>query len=168
METLAFSILILFGLVGFAAIFFTTFGTFVILLGATMFAFITNFLFIDVRTLIVLLILYLVGELSEYLFVIIGGKKFGASNLAVVGALIGAIVGALVGPFLLGIGLLLSVFLGIFLGAFLVELSIHNDLSKSIKAGIGGVLGRLASIAVKLIIAVLMFYIITSRILLIS
>jgi len=168
MEMFAISILVIFSLLGFAAIFFTTFGTLIILLGSLFYAFLTDFMLIDIKTLIILLTLYLCGEVIEYIFVILGAKKFGASNIAAIGALIGGILGALIGGVMFGLGLIPSTFLGIFLGAFLVELTIHKDLVKSLKAGIGGVLGRIGSIAAKVILALIMFYIIISNMTLIK
>jgi len=160
---MALAILVIFGLIGFAAIFFTTFGTLIILIGAIFYSFLTDFLILDIRALIILLTLYLCGEVLEYVFIIIGSKKFGASNAAVIGAIVGGILGAVVGAPLLGIGLLLGTFLVIFLGAFLVELIIQKDLVKSLKAGLGGVIGRVGSIVAKVIIAIIMFFIIVSR-----
>ncbi|MFC1667159.1 DUF456 family protein [Candidatus Omnitrophota bacterium] len=162
MEILAISILITFSIIGFAAIFFTTFGTLIILLGSVFYALLTSFSILNIRILIILLTLYLCGEVIEYIFIILGAKKFGASNIAALGALIGGILGALVGATMFGIGLIPATFLGIFLGAFLIELTVHKNLVKSLKAGIGGVLGRIGSIVAKAIIAMIMFYIIIS------
>ncbi len=164
MEILALFILIVFSLVGFAAIFFTTFGTLIMLIGAALYALMTQFEVITMTTFLILLTLYLCGEVMEYVFIIIGAKKFGASNAAVGGAIIGGIAGAIVAAPLLGIGLILGAFLGIFLGAFIVELAIQRDLIKSLKAGTGGILGRIGSIAVKVIIAIIMLAIMISRI----
>ena len=164
MEIFALIILVVFGLVGLGAIFFTTFGTLIILIGAILYALLTGFSILSIKTLIILLLLYLTGEVFEYLFVIIGAKKFGASNAAVIGALIGGIAGAIAGIGFLGIGVILGTFLGIFLGALLVELLIHKNLVKSLKAGTGGVLGRVGSILVKVVIAGVIFIIIISRI----
>ena len=97
MEIFAITLLILFSLVGFAAVFFTTFGTMIILIGAVLYAFLTQFSALTLKTLVILLILYLFGEALEYIFVILGAKKFGASNAAVVGAIIGGILGAAAG-----------------------------------------------------------------------
>ncbi len=160
MEILALTILIVCSLAGFAAIFFTTFGTFIILIGALLYSALTGFLVLSVRDLIILLILYLFGEAAEYVFVILGAKKLGASNKAAFGALIGGIVGAIVGAGFLGIGLIFGTFLGIFLGALVVELVVHKDLMKSFKAGTGGVLGRVGSIIAKVLIAAIMFAVI--------
>ncbi|MFH0827019.1 MAG: DUF456 domain-containing protein [Candidatus Omnitrophota bacterium] len=157
MEILALTILILFSLVGFVAIFFTTFGTLIILVGSLFYAFVTEFSVLGPKTLLVLLVLYLVGEVLEYVFIIVGAKKFGASNAAIVGAIIGGIVGAIAGVSFLGIGLFLGTLFGLFLGAFLVELIIQKDLIRSLKAGAGSVLGRLGSVFAKVLIAIAMF-----------
>ena len=162
MEMLALTILILLSLIGFAAIFFTTFGTLIILIGSILYALLTGFSIISMKALLIILTLYLCGEVLEYLFVILGAKKLGASTTAVVGAIIGGIIGAILGVAFLGVGIILGTFLGIFLGAFLVELIIHKDLVKSLKAGAGGVLGRVGSIVAKVIIAIIMFAIMVS------
>ncbi len=164
MEILALVILIPLSLIGFAAIFFTTFGTLVILLGAVLYAFMTGFSIVSLETLLVLLILYLCGEVLEYFFIIIGAKKLGASNAAVVGAIAGGILGAILGAGVFGIGLILGTLVGIFLGAFVVELILQKNLVKSLKAGSGGVLGRLGSIVAKVIIAIIMFVILALNI----
>lgn len=164
METLALVILTFAALIGFIAIFFTTFGTLIIMAGAIIYALMTNFDILTLRDLVILLTLYFCGEVAEYVFIITGAKKLGASNAAVVGALIGGILGAIMGTAFLGVGVIVGTFLGIFLGAFLVELLIHKDLVKSLKAGTGGVLGRVGSVVAKVIIAIVMFVIIVSRI----
>ncbi|MFC1594184.1 DUF456 domain-containing protein [Candidatus Omnitrophota bacterium] len=164
METVALLFLILCSVVGFVAIFFTTFGTMIILIGAVVYATLTDFSVLSFKPLAWLLVLYLCGEVVENVLVIVGVKKLGASNAAVVGALVGGILGAIVGAGFLGIGAIVGSFLGIFLGALTVELIIHGDVIKSLKAGAGGLLGRFGSIIVKVIIAVLMFSIIIMRI----
>lgn len=160
MEGLALAILIIFSLVGFAAIFFTTFGTLIMLVGSVLYAILTNFSIIGIRTLLLLLVFYLCGESLEYIFIVIGAKKFGASNAAVIGAIIGGILGAIVGAGFFGIGLILGTFVGIFLGAFLVELFVRKDLVKSFKSGAGGLVGRIGSIVAKVAIAFAMLAII--------
>lgn len=157
-------ILIVFSLIGFAAIFFTTFGTLIILIGAFLYALLTDFASLTVPGLLVVFTLYLCGEAMEYLCVIIGAKRFGASNAAVAGAIAGGLAGALIGTLLLGAGVILSTFLGIFLGAFLVEYLIQRDLIRSLKAGGGGVLGRVGSIFAKVMIALVMLVFVAYRI----
>ena len=164
MEIAALTILITLSVIGFAAIFFTTFGTLIIFLGSILYAIMTGFSIFSLETVIVLLVLYLCGEVMEYAFVIIGAKKFGASNAATAAAIIGGILGAIAGVTFLGVGLILGTFLGIFLGAFLVELLIHKDLVRSLKSATGGVLGRVGSIIVKIVIAIIMFALMALRI----
>lgn len=161
MEIVALTILVVFCFIGFGAIFFTTFGTLIILLGALLYALLTGFSVISFKVFLVLFTLYLVGEVMEYFFIIVGAKSFGASNAAVVGAIIGGIIGAILGFGFFGVGVILGTFLGIFLGAFLVEWTVQKDLVKSLKASAGSVLGRLGSIAAKVIIACIMFFIMT-------
>jgi len=164
MEVLALVVLIIFSLIGFAAIFFTTFGTLIILIGTALYAFLTGFSIVGLQTLLILLTLYLCGEVLEYVFIILGAKKFGASNAAAIGAVIGGIIGAVAGAAFFGIGLILGTFLGIFLGAFLVEMLLQKNLVKSLKAGAGSVIGRIGSIVVKVAIAVVMFWIMVATI----
>jgi len=164
MEILALIILLIFSLVGFSAIFFTTFGTLIILIGAILYAAITGFSVITLKTLSILFILYLCGEVLEYLLVIAGAKKIGASNAAVVGALLGGVAGAIIGVGFFGVGIILGTFLGIFLGAFIAEFILHRNVVKSLKAGTGGILGRAGSIIAKVIIAIIMFAIMATKI----
>lgn len=164
MEILALAILVIFSIIGFAAIFFTTFGTLIILIGSIIYAFLTEFSFLSVKVIAILFLLYVIGEIIEYVSIIYGAKKFGASNAGIAGAFIGGIAGAVLGVSFFGVGLIIGAFIGIFLGAFIVELFVKKDVIKSLKAGAGGVLGRLGSIIVKIIIAIVMFIIMAANI----
>ncbi|MEA3489400.1 MAG: DUF456 domain-containing protein [Candidatus Omnitrophota bacterium] len=164
MNILALSVLLIFTLAGIIAIFFTTFGTLLILVGTILYALMTGFSVITLKVLVILCALYLFGEVLEYVFIVLGAKNLGASNAAVFGAIIGGVLGAVAGTAFFGVGLIAGTFLGIFLGAFLVELILQRDLIKSMKAGTGGVLGRLGSIAAKLVIAFAMLSIVIYRI----
>ncbi|UCD15804.1 MAG: DUF456 domain-containing protein [Candidatus Omnitrophota bacterium] len=164
MEVLALVILGISVLAGFISIFFTTFGTLIIFIGSLVYAALTGFAVINLKTIVVLFAFYLCGEVLEYICIIAGAKKFGASNVAVAGALIGGFAGALLGTAVLGIGIFLGVFVGIFLGAFLAEFIVQKDLVKSLKAGTGSILGRIGSIAAKLVIAIIMLVIMTLKI----
>jgi uncharacterized protein YqgC (DUF456 family) len=164
LEVVALIILIIFSLAGFIGVFFTPIGTFIILAGSIIYAILTGFDIIMVRHLIILLLLCLCGEVLEYVMVVIGTKKFGGSNKATLGALIGGILGATLGAPLLGIGIILGTFLGIFLGIFLSEVLAAKDLVKSLKAGAGGIIGRLGAIVAKAVIAIIMLIIIGVRV----
>jgi len=165
MEIAALSILILLFLIGFVCIFFTTFGTLIIFLGAFAFAAMTEFTLIDVPTLIIIFALYLLGEVLEYLLVVVGAKKFGASNWAIAGAIVGGIVGAILGAAFFGVGVILGTFLGLFFGAFFVELFRKRDFVKAVLAGTGAFVGRLGSIAAKVVISIAILEILLKAIL---
>jgi hypothetical protein len=156
MEIAALILLVIFCALGFVFIFVGGFGTFVILAGGIVYAAMTKFSVVPISALLVLLALYLAGEVFEYLFIVIGAKKFGVTNQAVVGAIIGGIAGSIAGTALFGVGIFLGMFLGIFLGAFLVELFAGRSLLHSLKAGTGGVVGRVGALIAKVVIAVIM------------
>jgi uncharacterized protein len=156
MELLAVIILLGSMVIGLLGVFFSIPGTLLIFLGSGLYAVMTDFTSFPLKFLLILLTLYLLGEGLEYILVIWGSKRFGASNAAVLGAVIGGVVGTILGIPLLGIGPVWGAFLGIFAGAFIVELIIQKDLVKSLRAGAGGVIGRAGAIALKFIIALLM------------
>ncbi|MCA9406709.1 MAG: DUF456 domain-containing protein [Candidatus Omnitrophica bacterium] len=164
METLALIILVVFLITGFAAIFFTTFGTLIMMAGSVLYAYLTSFQILTPKVLLVLLLLYLLGELLEFMFTMVGAKAFGASNAAAFGAVAGGILGAIIGTSFFGVGLIVGTFCGIFLGAFLVEHLKHKEWRRSVKAGIGSLVGRVGSIFTKVCIALVMVVIIVSRI----
>ena len=94
MELIAFLFLAMCMILGLIAVFFFDVGTLVILVGAVLFAVLTKFSMVTGNTLLVLFLLYLVGEACEYILVVIGAKKLGSSNIALLGAVVGAILGA--------------------------------------------------------------------------
>jgi len=157
MEWLALSILLLFCIVGFITLFFSSFGTFLIFFSAVIFGLLTELQIFGVGTLFVLLLLYLAGELMEYVFVTLGIKRFGASNWAVFGAIVGAVVGALLGMWVPGAGLFVGILCGLFLGGFFAEWLVKRDIVQSLRAGTGGVIGRLGAVLFKVFIALMMF-----------
>ncbi|MBD3296818.1 MAG: DUF456 family protein [Candidatus Omnitrophica bacterium] len=163
-DILALIVLFLFTVTGFIGIFFTTFGTLIIYIGIIIYAALTGFTVLNPRTLLLLGVLYGVGEAAEYLTAVAGVKRSGATNAAVAGALIGGVAGAAAGALLLGVGVVPGALAGIFLGAFLAEFARKRDWAGSVKAGMGGVLGRLTAVIVKVIIAVIMTVMVLSRI----
>ncbi len=156
-ELTAFVILLIASLFGFVALFFTTFGTFIIVLGALVYGLMNGFSILGIKSFSFILILYLFGEMLEYVFLVLGTKRLGGSNAAVLGALLGGVGGAFLGTAVLGVGVIIGTFLGIFLGAFAVELLLKKGFKRSVKAGAGSLLGRTASIVAKTLIAFGMF-----------
>ncbi len=165
MEWVALVILILCSLAGFVANFFTGVGTLIILAGAVLYAAMTGFAVLSLKTLLVLGLLYACGEAVEFVSTMAGTKRFGGSNRAAVGGVIGGMAGAALGVLALGVGAFLGLLLGLFLGAALTELAVKQDPRQALKAGVGSLLGRIASIAVKTVIALTMLLIIGIRVL---
>jgi len=157
-------IVTIFLVAGLVATIFSLFGTLIIFLDGLIFALITDFKIITVPQLILLGVLYISGELLEYILAYFGSRKLGATRISALIAIIGAIIGAIVGSLLPGVGTFIGSFIGLFLGAFVMELFIKKDLLTSIKAGTGSVLGRISAIVAKLFIALIMCIIIITAI----
>ncbi len=135
-------------------------GTFLILLGAVLSGLLTHFFLPSFVLLIVLVVLYLTGEVLDALFAAAGAKKFGASRGGVWGAFLGALAGGLLGSLFFGIGALPGLLIGIFSGAFLGEYFSRRNFLQSLKSGTGSVLGTLLSIVVKGMIGMVMLVLI--------
>lgn len=158
MEYAALTILILTSLIGFMAIFVSNIGTLIIFLGVILFSILTGFSVLPWQGLLWIAGLYAIGELLEFFLVAASAKKFGASAMGIWGALLGGLAGAVLGPVFLGLGAFAGGCLGIFLGAFVIEQWRHQDTGKAIKAGVGGLIGRIGAIVLKCGIAVAMGY----------
>jgi len=124
-------------------------GAPLILLGALLYAWYTGFTVITWMTLLALLTLAALSYFLEFFASALGVKKFGGSPWGMAGALIGAVFGLLFGG-------LPGLILGPFLGAFLLELAKTKDVHASLKSGVGTLMGFLAGVIGKLIIAVIM------------
>lgn len=100
-------------------------------------------------TLIVLLVLLIVSQVVEYMSGALGTKWFGGTRWGAGGA----IVGGIAGMFFMPIGLLV----GPLLGAFLFEwIFAKKEVKPASISGVGSVVGTLAGLVVKIVIAVLM------------
>jgi len=164
MEWLALGILIFCFLVGFILNFFTGFGTLIIMVGAVIYSAMTGFAVLSIKVLLVLGALYVCGEVFESISTVVGTKRMGGSSKSAIGGVVGGLLGALLGTMAFGIGAFPGMLLGLFLGAALIEFVIKKDLRQSVKAGIGSLLGRMASVAVKVVIALTMFVIMALQI----
>ena len=115
-------------------------GTGLIFFGALVYAAISGFAVLGMKALIVLFLLTLVGAGGQYLLTSFGAKTMGASRYGIIGAIIGFFVGLIFIP-LPGGSLI-----GAFAGAFCCEMAFAMKSEReSFKAGVGAVLGALAS-----------------------
>ncbi len=118
------------------------------------------------RTLLVMAVLALSGELVETLMAYIWGKKYGGSNLSTIVGMLGALIGAILGaPILFGLGALPGALAGAFLGSLAVELLRGNAHRNALRAAWGTMLGRLGGTLVKSAIGCTMIVIAAPRIL---
>jgi hypothetical protein len=123
-------------------------GTPLIVLGALLFAFMTDFQTIGVGRLLILVGFSLLAYALDYTAGALGVRKFGGSGWAVMGALLGAVVGVFFGV----IGLVLGPILGSVLG----ELLRSRKLKDSLRSGFGTGVGMLLGVVAKLSLAVVM------------
>lgn len=97
-----------------------------------------------IQTLIVIVLF-----IADYAVSAWGVKRFGGSRASVIGSTIGLILGPFVIP---AFGLII----GPFLGAVIGELIIKTSWDKSLKVGVGSVVGLFTSVVVKIILQLLM------------
>ncbi len=127
--------------------------TILIFVGALIYAFFTKFQDITLTTIIILAGLTIVTNLLDWLGTIYGAKKFGATKYGIIGAVIGGIVGFIV---LSLIGLMIFAVIGTILAEIYFAKKEQKD---AIRAGIGTLIGIIASSVIKAIIAVAMIVI---------
>ena len=147
-------------LVGLISIPFGLPGVFIILGSVFLYAYVTDFSAdIGVSFLIILTVLTIAAETADNWLTAIGAKRYGASSgsmwLSFLGGLLGAIF--IGGPAALLLGPLGPI-AGGFIGAFGIVVAYEMYLGKSrdeaLRAGWGSFLGRMAGIALKLVMAV--------------
>jgi uncharacterized protein len=119
-----------------------------IVAGALVYAFATNWTPIGIGRLIILGVLAVLAYVLSHVAGALGAKRFGGSWWAVVGALVGAVVGVFFGP----LGLLFGPVIGAIAGEFLRS----GNLEGSMRSGIGALVGLAAGIVANLGLAIVM------------
>lgn len=124
-------------------------GTPLIVVGALITGFRTDFTVITVKDLLILGALSLFAEGVDYLFSLIGAKKFGASKAGLFGGMVGVFIGLLtLGP--------IGVFVGPFVGAVLAELLVGRSVDEAIRVGFGSIIGVLGGMLMTFLISLVM------------
>jgi hypothetical protein len=108
-------------------------------------AWLEDFAYVGPWTLLLLALLAVLTQVVDIFAGALGAKRFGASRLAVVGAILGAVVGMFFG--------LPGVVLGPFCGALIGELLAEKPLREAGAAGFGAGFGLLIGVALKLTLA---------------
>lgn len=140
-------------------------GTFVILLNALAFAFLTHFAEITWGALAWLLVIALVAEAIEFFVGAATTGKFGGSRPAMFGAILGGFFGAIwATPIFPILGTILGAFAGAFAGAALFEYFVTRDINKALRVGYGAFLGTLGGKLSKIAAAIAMVVLVGFRI----
>ncbi|MFB6290472.1 MAG: DUF456 family protein [Candidatus Bipolaricaulia bacterium] len=152
MNVLALIIFLLLSLVGLVIIPIGIPGTFLIVIASGIAGLITGWEVVSINLFFIFLGLAIFGEVGDYLFSVVSGKKYGASKFGLIGSFIGAVIGSIVGLPLPIIGNLIGAFAGAFAGAFITEFMMGSDPYRAIRSGIGVLFGRLFGSIVKVAI----------------
>ena len=123
-------------------------GTPLILAGALLYAFATDFEPVGLGRLAVLTVLALAGAVVSHAAAVAGTRRGGGGRRAVIGALLGLVVGLFTAP----IGLVA----GPVVGAVLGELSARGRLAESVRAGLGTLVGLVAGAVAHIAVAAIM------------
>jgi uncharacterized protein len=152
-------------LIGIAIIPFGLPGTFIIVIDAFIFAWLTDFQPITWDFLGILLGLSIVVELLEFFLGAAAAKKYGSSKWGMWGAIIGGFLGAVFAtPIAPILGTIFGAFIGAFLGAFVFEYIKYTDTQKALRSGWGAFLGAVTGRFLKLFVAIVMVVMIAFRV----
>src|SRR3989442_13866452 len=121
-------------------------GPLFILIGALVWAVATQFAIIGVGRLELQITLALKTLLVNFVAGPIGARRSGGSRWAVAGAIVGALAGVFFGPFGLVIGPVV--------GAVAGEMLRGGDVERSLRTGVGALIGMVACIAADFVISV--------------
>ncbi len=124
-------------------------GPLLILAGAFLYAWHSDFQVITWTGISVLAFFALFSQALDYLASMVGAKKFGASLWGIIGAFAGGIIGIFLGG-------LPGVIIGPFLGAFSFEILNGKNINAAIKIGFGTFIGFLAGTIGRFVIAITM------------
>ena len=123
-------------------------GAPLLFLGLLFGAWAEGFTYIGIGTLLILAAMAAMTYVVEFAASILGVKKYGGSNRAMIGAALGGFAGLFMG--------IPGILLGPFIGAVLGELSLQSSLDQASRAGFGTVVGMALGVAGKLAIGIAM------------
>ncbi len=123
-------------------------GAPLLFLGLLFGAWAEGFTYIGIGTLLILAAMAAMTYVVEFAASLLGVKKYGGSNRAMIGAALGGFAGLFMG--------IPGILLGPFIGAVLGELSLQRSLDQASRAGFGTVVGMAIGVAGKLAIGIAM------------
>lgn len=141
-------------LIGIFSIAFGIPGTWIILLDAVIYGWVTHFNILTFQGLIFLLLLAIAGEVLEFFLSIKGIKRSKPSKgVILVSFISGLVLAIMMAPLFFGFGAILGALIGTFGGAFLMEYLIQRRLGHAMHVGWKAFLGRLLGFLSKLAVA---------------
>lgn len=123
-------------------------GAPVLFLGLLCGAWAEDFQYIGLWTLLILAVLTGLTYLVEFAASVLGVKKYGGSNRAVIGAAVGGVAGLFFG--------IPGILFGPFAGAVIGELSLQRTMDEAGRAGFGTVVGLAVGLAGKFAVGLVM------------
>lgn len=123
-------------------------GAPVLFLGLLCGAWAEDFQYIGLWTLLILAVLISLTYLVEFAASVLGVKKYGGSNRAVIGAAVGGVAGLFFG--------IPGILFGPFAGAVIGELSLQRTMDEAGRAGFGTVVGLAVGLAGKFAVGLVM------------
>ena len=123
-------------------------GAPVLFLGLLCGAWAEDFEYIGLWTLLILAVLTSLTYLVEFAASVLGVKKYGGSNRAVIGAAVGGVAGLFFG--------IPGILFGPFAGAVIGELSLQRTMDEAGRAGFGTVVGLAVGLAGKFAVGLVM------------
>ncbi|MDL2281102.1 DUF456 domain-containing protein [Selenomonadales bacterium OttesenSCG-928-I06] len=158
---------IIFFLSLFLGIFLTTVGlsgNLLILISSLIYAFYTDFTILNYNSVIIIIALYVIGEILEFTAGMIGAKKEKASTITILATFIGGILGGIIGSFIFIIlGSIIGVLVGSYVFGLISEFIQTNDLGKSLRVARGIIVGQFFGTIFKIIIAISITILIISK-----
>lgn len=119
-------------------------------LGLLLFAYLTGFLLVTWKALLIFLGLVILSMAMDVIGPLVGAKKYQASRYGLIGLSAGTLLGlVLLGP--------IGIVVGPFLGAILGEMASGKEWEEALKSAKGVFLGILAGTAVKLALIIIIF-----------
>ncbi|MGH7886089.1 MAG: DUF456 family protein [Thermodesulfobacteriota bacterium] len=135
-------------------------GNFIILGFSLLFAWYDGFQQITVKIIIVLAVIAILAEITDFVIGIAGAKKYKSSSRAIIFSIIfGVIGGILLSPLFFGFGALLGALSGAYIGALIVELLSGKNMQESLKSAWGVFLGKLGGVFSKVAMGLIMIFI---------
>jgi len=157
LEIIGLSIFIIVLLLGLFSIIFGLPGTIVIAADVIVYAACTGFNVIGWKIILAVIALAVLAETLEFLIGMSVAFQFGISMRGFWASLAGSIIGAaLLTPFFFGFGAIAGAFLGGFAGVAAMEMIRQRRMKAAFRASLGILLGRIAGVCLKGILAFVM------------